>query len=441
MKTRLLLVGIAALLFGSFAHVDDWPQFRGPQRDGVSAETGLLKDWPKGGPKLAWSFKNAGLGFSSMAIADGKLYTLGSRGDDEVVLAFDAAKGAELWTMKLGPIVNGSENAVWGDGPRSTPTIDGKHLYALGSQGELVCLEISGGQPKEVWRKNLVKDFGGEMMSGWGFSESPLVDGKLLVVTPGGTAGTLAALDKLTGAVVWRSKELTHLAPYTSIMATDIHGVRQYVQTSCKEVKKGGFVSGISAADGKLLWSEPIFKGSAYLIASNPLIKGNLVYHSTGDDSHECHLFEIGKDNKVKEKYSKASQKNMKNNHGGVVLVGDYVYGYSDGRGWTCQEFAKGTLKWEEPGDPVCNGSGATISAGGMLYLVSDLGEVGLADADPKAFNLVSSFKMPQLSKFPASKRTTSKNSKVWSHPAVANGYLYVRDAEFIYCYDIRDKK
>jgi outer membrane protein assembly factor BamB len=439
MSARLLLVGIAALVFGSIAKADDWPQFRGPNRDGLSAEKGLLTQWPKDGPTLAWSFKNAGLGFSSMSVANGTLYTLGSRGDDEIVLALDAVKGTELWTVKLGPIYV-PELPQWGDGPRSTPTIDGKHLYALGAQGVLVCLDISGAQPKVIWRKHLIKDLDGQMMSGWGYSESPLVDGKHLIVTPGGDKGTLAALDKMTGAVVWRSAELKHAAPYTSVTAADFNGTRQYIQTSYAGEEIGGFLNGFAASDGKLLWSEQIFKGSAYLIASNPLIKGNLVYHSAGDERPICHLFEIGKDNKVKEKYSKASQKNMKNNHGGVVMLGDYLYGYSDRRGWTCQEFAKGTRQWEEPGDPVCLGSGSLIGANGMLVLLSDQGEIGLAAADAKGLNLISSVKMPELSKFPIT-RKTSVSSKVWSHPAIANGYLYVRDCEFIYCYDIRDKK
>jgi outer membrane protein assembly factor BamB len=446
MRTRLLLVGIAVLLLGSHAGADDWPQFRGPKRDGVSTEKGLLKEWPKDGLKPVWSFKNAGLGFSSMAIADGKLYTLGTRDKDEVVIALDAVtgpdKGAELWTVKLGPIFTSKANSSWGDGPRSTPTIDGKHLYALGAQGVLVCLDISGAQPKEVWRKNLIEDLGGTMMSGWGYSESPLVDGKHLIVTPGGDQGTLAALDKMTGAVVWRSTELKHLAPYSSVMAADINGERQYIQTSyhAAEVDDeiAGFLNGFAAKNGKLLWSAPITKKYQYVIASSPLIKGNLVYHSAGDEDKICHLFEIGKDNKAKEKYSKPSQKNMKNDHGGVVLIGDHVYGYSD-RGWACQEFQSGKRNWGEE-EFVGQKSGSTIGANGMLYLYTDKGEIGLAEANPKEFTLISSFRIPELSKFPKT-RPTSRSSGAWSHPAIANGYLYLRDAEFIYCYDIRDKK
>jgi outer membrane protein assembly factor BamB len=439
MRNRMLVAGIALLLAASPAAADDWPQFRGPKRDGLSAEKNLLTVWPKTGPKLAWTFKNAGLGFSSAAIVSNIYYTCGTRGDNEIVLALDAAdNGAELWTAKIGPIVNASDNAQWGDGPRSTPTIDGNRLYALGSQGDLVCLEICVAPPgaKELWRKNLAKDLGGEMMSGWGYSESSLVDGPHVIVTPGGPKGTLAALDKMTGTVVWRSKELTNLAPYSSIMAADFHKVRQYVQTSYIDEKKGGVVSGIGANDGKLLWSQSIFKGHSYAIAPNPIIKGNRVYVTSAGG---CHLFEIDANQKAKELYSKANQKNLKSNHGGVVLMGEHIFGHSEDLGWVCQELATGNGVWDERAE-LESGSGATIGAAGKLYLYTDAGIAGLVDADPKGFSLVSSFKIPQRSQFPRT-RTSSKSARAWAHPAIANGHLYLRDAEFIFCYDIRDKK
>jgi outer membrane protein assembly factor BamB len=438
MRTRLPVIGIVLCLFGSMASADDWPQFRGPRRDGVSTETGLLKEWPKDGLKPVWSIKNAGLGFSSFAIAGGKLYTLGTRGDDEIVLCLDALKGTELWTAKLGPIFTFKGN-TWGDGPRGTPTLDGTRLYAIGGQGELVCLDIAGKQPTEIWRKSLLKDFGGEVMDSggsWGYCESPLIDGKLLVCTPGGAKGTLAALDKMTGTVAWRSTELTHAAPYTSIMPADINGARQYIQASFDNVSPGGYLSGFAAKDGKLLWSEKTVPGEIYAIAPAPLVKGNLVYQTTLE---ACHLFDIGAGNKAKERYKKPSQKVMCVNHGGVVLVGDHVYGYGNDRGWVCQEFKTGKRAWDE-NEFDAQKSGATIGADGMLYLYSDRGEIGLAQADPEKFTLVSSFAIPERSEYPKN-RSTSRSSGVWSYPAIANGYLYLRDAELIYCYDIRSKK
>lgn len=437
MRTRLPVVVIVLALFASAAAADDWPQFRGPKRDGVSTEKGLLQSWPKDGPKLVWSFKNAGLGFASLAISGGKLYTIGTRDEDEIVLCLDAVKGTELWAAKVAPVFTFKGN-VWGDGPRSTPTIDGTHLYALGGQGELVCLDIAGKEPKEVWRKNLLKDLQGEVMNSggsWGYCESPLIDGKLLVCTPGGPKGTLAALDKMTGAVVWRSADLKQAAPYSSVMPAEINGKRQYIFASFDGESPGGYLNGVSD-DGKLLWTAKTVPGEIYNIASPPIVRDNLVYQTTYE---ACHLFEIGPNNKAKEKYKTASQRVMRVNHGGAVLVGDAVYGYGSDRGWVCQDFLTGKRKWDET-DFDGQKSGSTIAADGMLYLYSDRGEVGLAKADPAAWALVSSFAIPERSKYPKS-RPTSSSSGVWSYPAIANGYLYVRDAELIFCYDIRGKK
>jgi hypothetical protein len=438
MRTRFPVGVLLLALFASAAAADDWPQFRGPKRDGVSTEKGLLASWPKDGPKLVWSFKNAGLGFSSLAIASGKLYTLGTRDKDEIVLCLDATSGNEQWTAKIGPIFT-FEGNTWGDGPRSTPTIDGTHLYALGGQGVLVCIDISGKQPKELWRKDLVKDLDGQMMEqgfSWGYSESPLVDGKLLVCTPGGAKGTLAALDKMTGAVVWRSTELTQAAPYSAMMAADIAGTRQYIQASYDNINTGGYLHGVAAKDGKLLWSQKTVPGEIFTIAPAPIVRGNLVYQTT---DKECHLFEIGPGNKAKEKYKTAAQRVMRVNHGGAVLVGDAIYGYGSDRGWVSQDFKSGKRNWDED-EFSGQKSGSTIAADRMLYLYTDRGEVGLAKADATEWALVSSFTIPARSQYPKS-RPTSQASGAWSYPAIANGYLYLRDAELIFCYDVRGKK
>jgi outer membrane protein assembly factor BamB len=435
MKRHLLFLGAALLLAGAFAPAADWPQFRGPERNGVSQETGLLKTWPEKGPALLWSFKEAGLGFSSFAVVDGKAYTLGTRGADEIVLALDAEKGTELWHAKIGPIFTFKGN-IWGDGPRGTPTVAGTHLYALGGQGELLCLDVAA-QGKEVWRKNLIKDFDGEMMTEWGYSESPLVDGNLLICTPGGPKGTLAALDKQTGAVVWRSTELTNKAPYSSPVAADIHGVRQYVQTSYIDDIQGGVISGFAPKGGKVLWSASLFKEQSYLIAPTPIVQGDLVYDTS---TSGCHLFQISAAQQAKELYPSKSQKIVKNGHGGVILVGGHIYGHTEPSSWVCQDFKSGKRVWLER-NLVPGKSGSLTSAAGLLYLYSDEGEVGLAEASPgEKMNLLSSFKIPARSQYPES-RGTSKQSGVWSHPVIANGRLLLRDSELIFCYDIRDKK
>lgn len=431
MKCRVLAPLL--LLFSFPVWAADWPQWRGPDRTGVSKETGLLKSWPKDGPKLLWTYKNAGLGFSSFAIVGGKLYTLGTRGEDEVVIVLDK-EGKELWIAKIGPIFTFKAN-VWGDGPRSTPTIDGNHLHALGGQGELVCLDISE-KGRVVWRKNLITDFEGEMMSEWGYSESPLVDGKVLICTPGGKKGTLIALDKQTGAVLWRSKDLDHKAPYSSILPVELHGVRQYIQTSYVDDVAGGFVSGFAAKDGKVLWSMPIQKGHSYAICPTPIVDGNQVYVTCGYGGG-CHLFEISKEFKATELFSKKNQRSVKNTHGGVVLLGGFIYGHSEDLGWICQELKKpGNVIWDERNALECK-SGAITAADGMLYLLTEEGMVGLVEVSSEKFKDVSRFPLPQKSAFPETRRT-SKYSAVWAHPVIADGRLYLRDHEFIFCYDLR---
>lgn len=196
---RLSALGFC-LLSVTVAVADDWPQFRGKNRDGISPEKGLLAKWPEGGPKLLWQNKDLGLGFSSVAVVKDTIYTLGTKGEDEVVFALDAKTGKELWTAKIGPIFTFKGN-VWGDGPRGTPTLDGNLLFALGGQGDLVALDVTK-KGAELWRKNLINDFDGKMMTEWGYSESPLVDGDQVLVTPGGKKGLMVALDKKTGKLI-----------------------------------------------------------------------------------------------------------------------------------------------------------------------------------------------------------------------------------------------
>jgi hypothetical protein len=446
MTTRLFTL-VCCLLAASSTRADDWPQFRGSDRTGVSREKGLLKAWPKEGPKLAWTYKNAGLGFSSVAVVKGVVYTIGTDmavkngmvvADDEYVIAIDEKNGAELWRRKIGPIFTFKGN-VWGDGPRSTPTIDGNFIYALGGQGELVCLDVAN-KGKEVWRTNLIKDLGGKVMevagSDWGYSESPLIDGKLLICTPGGAQGTLAALDKVNGKLVWRSVGLTNNAPYSSAVVADFHGVRQYIQTSYDSTNgnESGFVSGFDAKNGNVLWSETIFKGESYAIAASPIIKGNQVYVTSGYGGG-CHLFHINTNQKATEQYAKKIFKKVKNTHGGVVLIDDHIYGHSEPGMWICQEMRTGNIKWDENAQLKCP-SGAITAADGKLYLYTEDGEAGLVDADPKGFNLVSSFTIPEKSMIPQM-RQTSRSSRIWAHPVIANGHLYLRDHEYIFAFKI----
>ncbi|MBX9679709.1 MAG: PQQ-like beta-propeller repeat protein [Gemmataceae bacterium] len=430
LRSLFLVAALAAAVSAAFA--DDWPSFRGPRRDGVSKETGLLKEWPKGGPKLVWTFDNAGLGHSSSAIVKGVLYTNGTRDGDEITLALDAATGKEIWKAKIGPIFTFKSN-IWGDGPRSVPTVDGDKLYVLGAQGDFLCLDTAG---KELWRKNLIKDFGGEMMTEWGYSESPLVVGNLVIVTPGSqTQGTVVAFDKTSGKVVWQAKELKYKAPYTSAVYAEIHGVPQVIQAGFSADPEGGYLSGIALKDGKLLWSEQMVKGHNYSIASTPIVRGNQVYVSAGTGAG-CHLFDIDKDFKVKDLYGVKSKKSVKNNHGGLVLIGDHIYGHSEGSVWVCQEWQTGKLAWEERNDFKTK-SGATTGADGMLYLLSEGGEVALVEANPAAWKLVSQFELPKRSAFPK-QMPSAKFSSPWAHPVISGGKLFLRDHEYIFCFDVK---
>ena len=425
------LVLVLSLVAGSFVHADDWPQFRGPDRTGVSKEKGLLKAWPKEGPKLAWTYKNAGLGFSTVSVVKGVVYTLGTdmKFNDGLIIAIDEKTGAELWTHKIGPMFSFKGN-TWGDGPRSTPTIDGNLLFALGGQGELICLDLI--TKKELWRKNLIKDLNGEMMTKWGYSESPLVDGDLLICTPGGKNGNLAALEKKTGKLVWQTKDWTELAPYSSPIVAEIQGVRQYIQTGYTGGAKGGSVAGVDLK-GKVLWRKQYFTGDSYNTAPTPIVQGNLVYAT---EQNGCQLFDINAMQVATEQYKALkAKKKVKNNHGGVVLIDGKIYGHTDPGGWICQDLKTGAEEWLERNQLKCN-SGATTAAEGLLYFYTDEGEVGLVDATPKGFNLVSSFTIPVKSTIPAM-RPSSRESKMWAHPVIANGHLYLRDNEYIFAFKI----
>jgi outer membrane protein assembly factor BamB len=443
---RTLLAILLSGLFITEIRADDWPQFRGSDRSGVSKEKGLLKAWPKDGPPLAWTFKDAGLGFSSVAVAKGVVYTLGTDKafTDEYIIALDEKSGKELWTAKIGPLYQDLykdkdgkiKNAnSYGDGPRATPTVDGTLLFALGGQGQLICVDVAQ-KGKELWRTHLVNDLGGVLMDRYGWSEAPLVDGDYLICTPGGPKGTLAKLDKKTGKVVWRSVGLTHSAPFAAAVAAELHGVRQYIQTGYVRSagKEYGAISGIDAKTGNVLWSETIFKGANDGIGSTPIVSGNLVYISTGFGGG-CHLFEIDAKQNATDLYSKAIAKKVKNTHGGLVLVNGHLFGHTEKTSWICQEFKTGEIAWTERDQLTCT-SGSIAAADGLLYLYTDDGVAALVEPDTMSFKLISSFKIPMVSKIPQT-RVSSRAAQIWAHPVIANGHLYLRDHEYIFAFKI----
>jgi outer membrane protein assembly factor BamB len=416
--TRLLPALLVAAATATAATPNfDWPQWRGPQRSDISAETGLLKQWPAGGPKQLWLYENAGNGYSGPAIVAGALYTLGSRGGKEIALALDAVTGAERWVTPLADVLDNG----WGGGPRGTPAVDGARVYVITGSGAVACLEAKDG--KVVWQRAM-KDLGGKT-PGWEYTESILVDGDQVVCTPGGSQGAVAALDKKTGATKWQSKEFTDEAQYSSIVPAVINGQPQYVQRSKENVV------GISAKDGALLWKQPYPGKKAAAVIPTPIVKGNQVYVTAGYGVGSM-SFRVGPKNEIQPVFDETSgtSKVMKNHHGGVVLVGDHLYGYSDGVGWTCQDFKTGALVW---GEKAKLGKGAIAYADGMLYCLDESnGTVALIEASPKGWSEHGRFTLSPLS--------TIRNPQghIWTHPVISNGRLYLRDQDLIYCYAVK---
>ncbi len=390
----------------------EWSRWRGPSLNDISAETGLLKDWPAGGPPLTWKVNGIGMGYSGISIVGDRLYTAGDKGDSSFVMALSATDGKTIWEAKLGKA--GPVGDPKFEGPRSTPAVDGDLLYVIGQWGELVCLETAGG--KEVWRKDLGQDFGG-VCPAWGFSESPLVDGDQLVCTPGGKDGAVVALNKKTGALIWRSKEFTDSPHYSSLIVEEIGGVRQYIQLTEQSV------AGVAAVDGKLLWRAPR-KGRVAVIPS-PVYKDGLLYVTSGYGVG-CNLFKItaaaGKFSAEQVYENKA----MANHHGGVIEYGGYIYGHSDSKGWVCQDMKTGEVKWAEKEKL---GKGSIFCADGRFYLRQEdkKGTVVLIEISPEGFKEHGRFDQPER---------TSKNS--WVHPVVAGGKLYLRDQDLLLCYNVK---
>lgn len=407
---HLLLLSLALTLHESHGAALDWPQWRGPHRNDLSKESGLLKSWPAEGPRRVWLFENAGQGYSGPSVVGGKLFTLGTRSGAEILLALDAGTGKELWTANMGDVLKNN----WGDGPRGTPTVDGDRVYALSGAGSLVCVSVADG--KVLWTKTM-SDLGGKR-PGWGFTESVLVDGDRVLCTPGGSRGALAALNKLTGEVLWQSKDFTDGAQYASIVPATFHGVPQYVQLTMNSVV------GVAATDGKMLWRSE-WPGRTAVIPT-PICHNGHVYVTSGYGVG-CKLVRVGPDNQASDVYE---NKVMKNHHGGVILVGDHLYGHSDGAGWLCQEFMTGKEVWSERSKL---GKGAIAYADGMLYcLEEDSGTVALIEASPSGWSEHGRFKLDPQTKI------RSSQGKVWTHPVICNGQLYLRDQDLIYCLNVK---
>ena len=417
---HLALILFCATASAESAGLFDWPQWGGPDRNAVSKERGLLAEWPEDGPPLAWKTDGLGGGYSAPSIAAGRVFGMSNRGDDEFVWALSEADGKSLWATRIGPAAQGGRSQGR-EGPGCTPTVDGERLYVLGLSGELACLQVQDG--KIIWQRSLTRDFGGRIPA-WRYNESPLVDGGKVICTPGAQDATLVALDKLTGETIWRSQVPGNPgAGYASAIAIDFDGQRECVQFTAKALV------GVALSDGKFLWQYEQPANSHGINCSTPLHHDGMVFASSAYGNGGG-LAKLAKDQsgRIKAEEIWFSRK-MKNHHGGVVLFDGCLYGANGGNegGFlTCLDFKTGELQWRDRGVP----KGSVALADGRIYFRTEDGVVLLIEPNPKQYLEGGRFLQPQRSKRPA-----------WAHPVIANGKLYLRDQDVLFCYDVKARQ
>jgi outer membrane protein assembly factor BamB len=402
-------MAVSIFLLGASIAIDaleDWPQWRGPRRDGVSTERGLLKSWPQNGPPRTWTATGAGEGYSSFAAAGGRLFTLGARAEREFVVAYDAATGKRLWETPHGRRFTNDR----GDGPRSTPTVDGNRLYAFGASGDLTALDAASG--RIAWTINVIRDFGGQNIN-WGLSESPLVAADRVIVSPGGADSSIVAVSKTDGKLLWKSQG--DRAGYSSAVLHEVGGIRQAIFFT------GQRALGLDIANGRVLWSYDRVANRVANIAT-PIVRGDRVFLSSdyGTGAALLQLTASGGGIDAREVYF---TREMRNHHASSVLVGDYLYGFSSAI-LTAMRFDTGEVAWRDRSV----GKGSLVYADGRLYLFSERGDVALAEATPEAYREHGRFSLD------IGARPT------WSHPVVSNGMLFLRDQDTVYAYDVRSR-
>ncbi|MGC3972689.1 MAG: PQQ-like beta-propeller repeat protein [Pirellulales bacterium] len=406
--SAVLLVG---LFFTATVRSDDWPQWRGPHRTGISQESGLAKSWPADGPKLLWKAAGLGEGFSTPSVARGVLYVMGNVDDQEYVMAFDLkAQGKPLWRTAIGPV---RHQGAGYPGPRSTPTVDGDRVYCIGLNGDFVCVEAATG--KLVWRHDFVVECGGKIPT-WGYSESPLIDGDRVVGTPGGSQASIVAFEKNTGKQLW-STGFGDGAGYASLINVYVAGAPQYVQFTAQ-----GIV-GVHAEGGSVLWRyDAPANGTAN--CSTALVDGHRVFAASGYGTGGG-AADISRDGAGFQARQAFFTKEMKNHHGGMVLVDGHVYGSDDPGILRCIELASGETKWQDRTPGKCS----LFYFDGTLITRSERGKVCLVKISPAACEVVSEFEQPDRSDKPS-----------WPHPVVADGVLYLRDQDLLLAYDVKGR-
>ena len=411
------VVGVPSAQAKKEAAKGHWSTWRGPNRDGLSAETGLLSSWQERRPKLAWKVKGLGNGLSSVAVTEGRIYTMGKRDGAIKMIALNSKDGAKIWESDIGSEAN--------EGPNSTPSVDGDRVYGLTHAGRLVCVNTTDGSI--LWRKHLPTDFNGKMESGWGYSESSIIDGDNLICTPGGNSAVMVALNKKTGEHLWSAEMPAAIgerghdgAGYSSIVIGQIAGRKQYVQLT------GRGVIGVDSVSGDLLWTYNRIANDVANIPT-PIVKGDYIFCSTGYGTGAA-LIQIHDRNgkyEVEEKYFLKGNE-LQNHHGGMVLVADYIYcGHGHNQGHPiCLNMMSGEYAWGPVRGPG-TGSAAILYADGHLYFRYESGDMALIEATPEEYKLKGTFKTDEI------------NGKSWPHPVIADKKLYLRDQGTLMAYDI----
>jgi len=413
---------VLAWLAGGQARAAEWPTFRGPERTGIAADTDLLESWPEDGPPLVWQTAGAGRGYASLAIVGDRIFTLGdglstADDDDEYLAFFERATGKPLWKTKTGrPWTDGQPS--W-QSSRSTPTVDGDRVYVITPFGELIACAVADG--REQWRIDLAARFGGKKGDSWGYSESVTIDGDRLVCTPGGEQATMVALDKRTGQPIWScSVPGDPGAGHASIVTATVGKRKVYVQTTA------GGALGVDAQTGTLLWTYPIDKTTA--VIPTPIVRDDLVFFAAGYKRGGALLRQVPGPGGVTVEEVYGLKPDLANKHGGIVLVGDHLYGDSDDKGIPfCAELLTGRIVWKERGSG--KNSASVLAADGHLYIRYSDGTLALVKADPAGYEEVCHFQVPGSGDRPS-----------WAHIVILDGRLYLREGDAILCYDLRPR-
>ncbi len=419
-RQKSLFALSALLLFAAWAWAQDWPQWRGVNRDGHSKETGLLKEWPKEGPKLLWQINDLGSGYATPSVVGGRIYLMSNKGlEDEFVEALDAKDGKKLWSTRIGKVGNPDQKPSY-PAARSTPTVDGTTIFVLGSDGDLACLESKTGKVR--WQKSLRTDYGG-IPGTWAYSESPLIDGNVLACTPGGKDATLVALDKRTGNTIWKSAiPGGDMAGYASLVVAITGNIKQYLAYTA-----GGLV-GVDANTGRFLWRYEKIKGAMGMSIQTPVVGGNYVYGGANRVGGGAVLLKALQGSVAAEEAY--FDPKLPTAIGGTVIVGNHLYGSSQSVLMSV-DYKTGRIKWSERSIAPAS----LCYAEGLLYLHGEEGEVALVEASPESYRECGRFAPPNQPK------RANAMEKAWAYPVIADGRLFIRDTNVLWCYDIKAKK